>query len=937
MITSSSVLRLLPSNSPSPAVSTTDLTVTIVFEPALNTARAAKEGGVRAMATLPTKFVNPLPSVQLFHDADGDRTISAGELAVQAENVVAGADGLKLYYTPPPYPNSGWPALNGRSVAIDAIIQNANGSQFVAGLVAYTEDPVDGVRGTLDGVTTAYQEILENDPAEFIALAPTAGAMAEVILSGVFRRASVSDGNAGVPLVAAVEDFLPALEEWLDTDGQAIGLQPIVRSPAYGQTIHSAFRYGDDPVLMTLGTGTLMLTDPGSTEPSYAPFGGRLVFPQDLPRTELILPSEAKGWSFDLDMTAEEGLQISHAQVFRPDRGVMEYVSPLMSVPQVDLVLGTTEVLFRLDRDQLSHIYIDPHVTAYLADDTLNEWLVAAVYRYNLDGSATQENIAKTALTLRQSFAFSEPHTSFEPAHCLNGSQVYPRVSASLSLPVGDFPPSPPITSLLVDHRIALAPERDGDPNSPDLYVAGAFKDLDQIQLCMPFAGQPAPLWANMFDTLGTEAPVQHEQIFFPGQVDNIHLHHVHPETTCAWCEDLPIVEAPGSFDSFHMHWRWGTEYGAEFGSGEFLYPQNQSWLLGLAKHDFPVDPDPDWFAVLLPRIHGGGGLEITTDEKVLLLRCVQNEVGFHRQYESFSTGFNIGLGPVPNLTCPLIDYITRIGGYYAATVGFGNPVLNFFLAYYDFVLGFLISGPCSSDAMSGSAGNYAIVNGDLPVTSGTGGFCEKVEFVQERLGEQTPLSLPSGLGMVDLETQPPGAMKIASNMLTTSLGYMLSEPSGAAGSVLTITFDPPIRELRQLPMAVNDTVGPSQVRIALMSGKDVLGEVVTTAVVQPPGQFCEGFADLDPGQMFDRITIRSENPTKEFGIGGFQVCGIVIPSGDYNYDGVVNLLDLPAQRICTAGPRIRLGFSCTDPDLDLDGDVDLADFARFQNAQTGP
>lgn len=52
---------------------------------------------------------------------------------------------------------------------------------------------------------------------------------------------------------------------------------------------------------------------------------------------------------------------------------------------------------------------------------------------------------------------------------------------------------------------------------------------------------------------------------------------------------------------------------------------------------------------------------------------------------------------------------------------------------------------------------------------------------------------------------------------------------------------------------------------------------------------------------------------------------------GDMNGDGVVNTADVAAFADCLAGPDVAILDGCTDADLDLDGDVDLADCAIFQ------
>ena len=63
---------------------------------------------------------------------------------------------------------------------------------------------------------------------------------------------------------------------------------------------------------------------------------------------------------------------------------------------------------------------------------------------------------------------------------------------------------------------------------------------------------------------------------------------------------------------------------------------------------------------------------------------------------------------------------------------------------------------------------------------------------------------------------------------------------------------------------------------------------------VAPGAPFAEGFVELDPGQLFDRVTIVSDDPAKEFAINHFEVCSEVIVPGDLVYDGDVDVNDVP-------------------------------------------
>lgn len=70
---------------------------------------------------------------------------------------------------------------------------------------------------------------------------------------------------------------------------------------------------------------------------------------------------------------------------------------------------------------------------------------------------------------------------------------------------------------------------------------------------------------------------------------------------------------------------------------------------------------------------------------------------------------------------------------------------------------------------------------------------------------------------------------------------------------------------------------------------------------------------------------------------GGFwAVLATPAQPGDCNDDGAVDLLDFDGFDACRAAPDSGLDTGCGCYDLDVDNDVDLADFASFQTFFAG-
>jgi hypothetical protein len=876
------------------------------------------EGGVRNHAEIPASLASPLPQVLV------DGTL--------ASDVALSPDGAKVYFTPPAHPAG----------LVDVMIDNGMAPPLaLEKSLEYTDDVEQGIEGVLMGLQTCYTEALDWEttasPGDhaFEKLAPKGGAIAEVVLYGILRRAEPGAGAKDSELTKALEKFLPTLRDFLNERGPSVlNHTAVLRPITWGQTLHAPFRDADELCLLTLGTGTLTWKGGSDLIPGGEVSGGQFIFSNDgINSTQINLAASASnfgGWNFSYDIDNTNGIILRDISVSK--NATYENVARRINIPTLVATVDGQIRYFDLERENLSHIYVNEAVTSSLSggETNLKEWCIAAVYRINWNGAGHFDNLPLPALVVRQSYALSNAFTDFEPSHCLQSAQVFPRASFSISDPDGD---GPGVSNIRFDHRLGLNPQQTiGEPEGNE-YVAGLFGDADHIEFWLPAPGVgfclPAPLWANIFDNFRTTAPVRHEMLFSPSETDNVHLHHTHPDTFCFWFPD-PIVEAPGSFNgTFHFHWRWGADFGEEFGGGKTLFPENQTWLLGLARHDFPEDPVPEFTTVLASRIassSGGLGLDLFLDEKVLLLGCQQNDTIPGRQYETFCTGFSHALGPAEGIACPTVAFISRIGGYCMNTLGFGNPILESVLLpllQYE-AIQHDISTVCTLSP-KGLTSVHEKLNGSP---------CQEIEFPEGRLGDSTPLSIHSGSATVEFASSPePQRFYIGSNMFTSALGYLLGEHLGSPGSTLTLHFTPAASEIQNLPLAVNESIGPATLTIEMFSAETPVGSMVATAKVAKGAPYAEATVDLLPGQPFDRVTIATGDPSKEFAINHFQVCYDQLAPGDLNHDGALDSMDFEKLARCFLGAGVESGFDCRDCDLDGDGDVDCDDLAAFEAA----
>jgi hypothetical protein len=103
-------------------------------------------------------------------------------------------------------------------------------------------------------------------------------------------------------------------------------------------------------------------------------------------------------------------------------------------------------------------------------------------------------------------------------------------------------------------------------------------------------------------------------------------------------------------------------------------------------------------------------------------------------------------------------------------------------------------------------------------------------------------------------------------------------------------------------------------------------GSFIVSSFVTPSANVQVRFSTMDPGSS-----------VTEAGIDNFQVetfeCDL---PGDLNHDAHINLADHALWTECMTGPGGGVPADCAGADLQLDDDVDLADFAEFLEQFTG-
>ncbi|MEM7309096.1 MAG: hypothetical protein AAF682_20600 [Planctomycetota bacterium] len=892
------------------------------------------EGGVRARAGIPASLAAATEVL-----VDG---VPARDVVVRGSATF----GYTVFFTPPPH----------AAGMVDATMSSGGPAQVIR-RIDYTADVARGIEATRRGVEVYHRELLEHDPDGFVDLAPQAGAIGEVALHGLLRRASdaVSDPAERDAVNAALEGFLAALRDgiasYLAADGQPLpnAAVPALRAITRGQALHQPQETDDDVVLMTLATGTLVLTSSAVPVAGGEVSGGRIVLPAvdkvGASYSETVLADDAQGWAFTVEVdpvcvpACAKGVQLRDV-TFRAAPGEpVQDVARLLSLPTVIADVDGVELAYQLDESNLSHVYIhesvvaSPPVAAPNPPVDLTEWILTAAYRVNLDGSPHLDNVEAPALVVRQSFALSAAFDDATPEGCVKKAQAFPRASFSVSVPPGTVTP-PAVGRVRMDHRLGFAPQATEGSLPADEYVAGFFDDRDRVLWWLPGC-VPLPLWFNLFDfadlsafpdelAAATVAPLTEETLAFSPLHSSFELHHRHPDQEPPWSGfgvDKPLEVPNGPLAGIGLRWAFGADYAPDFGSaagGGSLLPQRQSWVFGLSDATFPEDPTPDFETVLRADL-AGGAADVTLAEKVLFVGCWQTLLDPRRQYETLGPGFSFRVGPA-DTPCESATFVEEFGAHAGLQRDLGGashaPLLNTLQALQEAFVDCTLEGPSLLPDPSGADCDRVSLNGLIP--------------------SATPFGVTAGATTISFSVSSGTAFDLGPNTMLTALGLNLAEPETPGGAVLQVDFSPPIRALRGLPLVVADAVGPAALTITPFSGGGSLGSIGASAAVPSGAPYSEVLVDVDPGATFDSVTISSDNPALAFGIGGFLVCSGALVPGDLDHDGDVDADDLDVLAACAAGPGVAVGFQCRESDLDGDGDVDCDDVVLLDGLAGG-
>lgn len=100
---------------------------------------------------------------------------------------------------------------------------------------------------------------------------------------------------------------------------------------------------------------------------------------------------------------------------------------------------------------------------------------------------------------------------------------------------------------------------------------------------------------------------------------------------------------------------------------------------------------------------------------------------------------------------------------------------------------------------------------------------------------------------------------------------------------------------------------------------------------------------NISPGDLLStsgRVVRTNAQLLRRFNVTadlGLDAVFVRVRPMDFNLDGSVDLIDFARFRTCFNGPNRIVSDECADADVDGDGDVDLADFEAFRTNFTGP